>query len=53
MFQAQPDFPQAPFRHFLFLACILSFQKRQYGPIEIVSTEMKGFGIRAKKDIPK
>ena len=29
------------------------FQRRQYAPIEIVKTEMKGFGLRAAQDIPK
>ncbi|KAI0313481.1 hypothetical protein OF83DRAFT_1210951 [Amylostereum chailletii] len=29
------------------------FQRRQYAPIEIVKTEMKGFGLRAKDNIPK
>lgn len=28
------------------------FKKRQYAPIEIVQTEKKGFGMRAKEDIP-
>lgn len=28
-----------------------SFVKRQYAPVEIVQTEKKGFGMRAKKDI--
>ncbi|KAI8990416.1 hypothetical protein BD414DRAFT_483561 [Trametes punicea] len=29
------------------------FQRKQYAPIEIVKTEMKGFGLRAAADIPK
>lgn len=29
------------------------FQKRQYAPIEIVQTERKGFGVRAKEDISR
>ncbi|KAI0651187.1 hypothetical protein C8Q79DRAFT_932041 [Trametes meyenii] len=29
------------------------FQRKQYAPIEIVKTEMKGFGLRAAKDIHK
>ncbi|TFY61091.1 hypothetical protein EVJ58_g4716 [Rhodofomes roseus] len=29
------------------------FQLRQYAPIEIVQTEMKGFGLRAAEDLPK
>ncbi|KAH9894001.1 hypothetical protein C8Q73DRAFT_498617 [Cubamyces lactineus] len=29
------------------------FQRKQYAPIEIVKTEMKGFGLRAAQDIPK
>ncbi|KAH9921135.1 uncharacterized protein B0H18DRAFT_1022083 [Fomitopsis serialis] len=29
------------------------FQRRQYAPIEIVQTEMKGFGLRAGEDLPK
>ncbi|KAH9920885.1 SET domain-containing protein [Epithele typhae] len=29
------------------------FQRKQYAPIEIVKTEMKGFGLRAAEDIPK
>lgn len=27
--------------------------KMQYAPIEIVDTELKGFGLRAADDIPK
>lgn len=30
-----------------------SFTKRQYAPVEIVQTEMKGFGLRAADDIPR
>ena len=30
-----------------------SFQLKQYAPIEIVKTEMKGFGLRAAQDIQK
>ncbi|KAH9852920.1 hypothetical protein C2E23DRAFT_824133 [Lenzites betulinus] len=29
------------------------FQRKQYANLEIVKTEMKGFGLRAGKDIPK
>ncbi|KAI0776743.1 hypothetical protein BD413DRAFT_469039 [Trametes elegans] len=29
------------------------FQRKQYAPIEIVKTEMKGFGLRAAQDIPR
>ncbi|KZT68078.1 hypothetical protein DAEQUDRAFT_766652 [Daedalea quercina L-15889] len=29
------------------------FQRREYAPIEIVQTEMKGFGLRAAEDLPK
>ncbi|KAJ3535908.1 hypothetical protein NMY22_g6272 [Coprinellus aureogranulatus] len=29
------------------------FQKRQYANIEIVLTELKGYGLRAEEDIPK
>ncbi|KAI0028737.1 hypothetical protein K488DRAFT_57880 [Vararia minispora EC-137] len=29
------------------------FQRKQYAPIEIVKTEMKGFGLRAADNIPK
>ncbi|EIW56542.1 SET domain-containing protein [Trametes versicolor FP-101664 SS1] len=29
------------------------FQRKQYAPIEIVKTEMKGFGLRAGENIPK
>ncbi|PWN52748.1 hypothetical protein IE53DRAFT_311495 [Violaceomyces palustris] len=28
------------------------FTKREYAPVEIVQTEMKGFGLRAKEDLP-
>jgi len=29
-----------------------SFTKRQYAPVEIILTEMKGYGLRAGADIP-
>ena len=32
---------------------LCSFQRRDYAPIEIVQTEMKGFGLRAAADLPK
>ncbi|OJT15697.1 Histone-lysine N-methyltransferase, H3 lysine-36 specific [Trametes pubescens] len=31
----------------------MTFQRKQYAPIEIVKTEMKGFGLRAAENIPK
>jgi hypothetical protein len=31
----------------------LSFTKKEYAPIEIVLTEMKGYGLRAAKAIPR
>lgn len=30
-----------------------SFQRKEYAPIEIVQTEMKGFGLRAAQDLKK
>lgn len=31
----------------------IRMQRKQYANIEIVQTEMKGFGLRAGSDIPK
>jgi hypothetical protein len=30
----------------------IRFQKREYAPIDIVQTEKKGFGVRARQDMP-
>lgn len=32
-------------------ADLLRFTKRQYAPVDIVQTELKGFGLRAMNDI--
>ncbi|CDO68786.1 hypothetical protein BN946_scf184989.g52 [Trametes cinnabarina] len=43
---AMKTFTEIPENHY-------QFQRKQYAPIEIVKTEMKGFGLRAAADIPK
>ena len=36
----------------LIVTGLFRFSKRQYAPIEIVLTEMKGYGLRAATDLP-